>query len=104
MLFPKPNKFKFYQDSFRFIGVLFIIALIGFAASFYNFIRLHVPLTTILLRAADLITIVVPPALPATMSIGVSFAIARLRKHAIFCTSPPRVIIAGKIQMMCFDK
>lgn len=25
MLFPKPNKFQFYRDSFRFIGVLAII-------------------------------------------------------------------------------
>lgn len=27
MLFPRPNKFKFYQDSFKFIGVLGIIGI-----------------------------------------------------------------------------
>ncbi|KAI8367719.1 hypothetical protein BD560DRAFT_331250, partial [Blakeslea trispora] len=104
MLFPKPNNFKFYRDSFRFIGVLSVIALIGFLISSVNFIRLGIDSTTMILRALDLITIVVPPALPATLSIGTSFAISRLKKLGIFCISPPRVNIGGKIDCMCFDK
>ncbi|KAM3583639.1 hypothetical protein VKS41_003612 [Umbelopsis sp. WA50703] len=104
MLFPKPNRFQFYRDSFRFIGVLAIIAAFGFLASSVNFIRLGVDKTTMILRALDLITIVVPPALPATMQIGTSFAIARLRNIGVFCISPPRVNIGGKVDCMCFDK
>ena len=57
-----------------------------------------------ILRALDLITVVVPPALPATMSIGTSFAIGRLKKVGIFCISPPKVNIGGKVDCMCFDK
>ena len=38
------------------------------------------------------------------MSIGTSFAIARLRKSGIFCISPNRVNIGGKINLACFDK
>ncbi|KAJ3081881.1 hypothetical protein HK102_002077, partial [Quaeritorhiza haematococci] len=104
MLFPRPNKFKFYRDSFRFIGVLCMIAILGFFSSLYNFLALGVEWTTITLRALDLITIVVPPALPATMAIGTSFAIGRLRRWKIFCISPPRVNICGKVDIMCFDK
>ncbi|KAI9096937.1 hypothetical protein DFS34DRAFT_128468 [Phlyctochytrium arcticum] len=104
MLFPKPNNFKFYRDSFRFIGVLAIIAMFGFIGSLYNFIRLGVSASMIIIRALDLITIVVPPALPATMAIGTSFAIARLRKGNVYCTSPPRVNICGKLDLMAFDK
>jgi cation-transporting ATPase 13A3/4/5 len=104
MLFPKPNQFQFYRDSFRFIGVLAMIAAFGFLASSINFIRLGVDRTTMILRALDLITIVVPPALPATMQIGTSFAISRLRNNGIFCISPPRVNIGGKVDCMCFDK
>ncbi|KAI9025770.1 putative P-type ATPase [Phycomyces nitens] len=104
MLFPKPNNFKFYRDSFRFIGILSIIAVFGFMLSSVNFIRLGIDTTTMILRALDLITIVVPPALPATMSIGTSFAISRLKKIGIFCISPPRVNMGGKIDCMCFDK
>jgi cation-transporting ATPase 13A2 len=46
----------------------------------------------------------VPPALPATLSIGTSFAIGRLRKLGIYCISPNRVNIAGRINVVCFDK
>jgi cation-transporting P-type ATPase 13A2 len=42
MLFPRPNKFRFYRDSFRFIGVMAIIAGLGFCVSIVNFISLGV--------------------------------------------------------------
>ena len=45
-----------------------------------------------------------PPALPATLSIGTGFAISRLRKFGIYCISPSRINIAGKINVCCFDK
>jgi cation-transporting ATPase 13A2 len=104
ILFPRPNNFRFYQDSFRFIGVLAFISLLGFLVSFQFFIQAGVSWRVIVIRALDLITIAVPPALPATMAIGTSFAISRLRKWSIFCTSPPRVNICGKLNVMCFDK
>ena len=104
MLFPKPAGFKFYRDSFRFIGVMGIIAMCGFVLSAINFVKLGLPWSLIIIRALDLITIVVPPALPATLTIGTNFAISRLRKHKIFCISPSRVNVAGKIDVMCFDK
>lgn len=56
------------------------------------------------MRALDLITVVVPPALPATLSIGTSFAIGRLRKFGIYCISPSRVNVGGKVNVCCFDK
>ncbi|KAJ2093025.1 hypothetical protein IW138_000739 [Coemansia sp. RSA 986] len=104
ILFPRPNKFKFYEDSFRFIGVLAIIAIIGFIASFSNFLRLGITIDSIVIHALDLVTVVVPPALPATMSIGVSFALSRLRKRQIYCISPTRINVCGKVNVMCFDK
>ena len=55
-------------------------------------------------KSLDLITITVPPALPATMSVGVAFAINRLKRKKIFCISPPRVNVSGMIQIMVFDK
>jgi cation-transporting ATPase 13A3/4/5 len=42
MLFPRPNKFRFYADSFRFIGVMAVIAGLGFIVSIVNFINLGV--------------------------------------------------------------
>ncbi|KAJ2779083.1 hypothetical protein H4R18_004211 [Coemansia javaensis] len=104
ILFPRPNKFKFYEDAFRFIGVLAAIAVVGFLASVGNFVRLGLAAHVIVIRALDLVTVVVPPALPATMSIGVSFALSRLRRRQIYCISPTRINVCGKINVMCFDK
>ncbi|THH00161.1 hypothetical protein EW026_g2329 [Hermanssonia centrifuga] len=104
MLFPKPIGFKFYRDSIRFILVLAGLAGLGFCASAVQFVRLGIKWHTIMLRALDLITVVVPPALPATLSIGTSFAIGRLRKLGIFCISPSRVNVGGRVNVCCFDK
>ena len=104
MLFPKPSGFKFYRDSFRYISVMGKIAGIGFIASFINFVRLKLAWHLIIVRALDLITIVVPPALPATLTIGTGFAISRLKKKQIFCISPQRVNVGGMLDIMCFDK
>ena len=104
MLFPKPSGFKFYRDSFRYISVMAFIALIGFVASFINFVHLGLAWHLIVVRALDLITIVVPPALPATLTIGTSFALSRLKKKQIFCISPQRVNVGGKLDVVCFDK
>ncbi|KAF2715019.1 P-type ATPase-like protein [Pleomassaria siparia CBS 279.74] len=104
MLFPKPSGFKFYQDSFRYIAVMGLIAMVGFVASFINFINFGLAWHLILVRALDLITIVVPPALPATLTIGTNFALSRLKQKQIFCISPQRVNVGGKLDVVCFDK
>lgn len=104
MLYPKPHEFNFYRDSFRFISALFVIALLGFCVSLYFFIRRHEAWQVMLVRALDLVTIVVPPGLPAAMSIGISFALRRLKAQQINCTSPPHINVAGKVNMWVFDK
>ncbi|MCJ1469965.1 hypothetical protein MMC07_008610 [Pseudocyphellaria aurata] len=121
MLFPRPLGFKFYRDAFRYISVMGIVGGIGFFASFLNFVLLGVTWGEIIIRALDLITIVVPPALPATLSIGTSFALSRLKKKNIFCISPQRQVfliyakspietdfrrvnVGGKLDIICFDK
>lgn len=104
MLFPKPSGFKFYRDSFRYISVMGGIAAIGFVASFVNFMKLGLAWHLIVVRALDLITIVVPPALPATLTIGTNFALSRLKQKQIFCISPQRVNVGGKLDVICFDK
>lgn len=104
MVFPKPSGFKFYEDSFKYIGFMTLVAIFGFSISCVNFIRLGLDHRTMILRALDIITIVVPPALPATLTIGTSFALSRLKERGIFCITPTRVNVGGKIDVMCFDK
>ncbi|KAJ2660662.1 hypothetical protein GGH99_006964, partial [Coemansia sp. RSA 1285] len=78
ILFPRPTKFQFYRDAFRFVGILAVVAVIGFAVNTVNLHSLGVSASTIAIKALDLITVVVPPALPASMSIGMAFAVRRL--------------------------
>ena len=51
-----------------------------------------------------MLTIVVPPAMPAAMTVGTVYAQSRLRHNGIFCISPPRINVCGKLKLMCFDK
>ena len=104
ILYPKPNKFKFYSDSLKFIFFMSILALLGFFCTLPFMIKNNLPLSEIIDRSLDLITITVPPALPAAMTAGTAFAISRLKRKKIFCISPPRVNVSGRVNLMVFDK
>ncbi|KAJ2801014.1 hypothetical protein H4R20_003839 [Coemansia guatemalensis] len=104
ILFPHPTRFRFYTDALRFVMVLAGLAIIGFIVNTINLHRLGVSTGEIVKKALDLITVAVPPALPAAMTIGMVFAAKRLRKAGIFCISPSRINVASKIAVMCFDK
>ncbi|XP_056634533.1 polyamine-transporting ATPase 13A3-like isoform X1 [Diorhabda sublineata] len=104
ILFPAPVGLKFYKDSMKFVLVLFVIATIGMSYCLYLYISRSAPLRDIIIRSLDLITIVVPPALPAAMAVGTVYSQNRLKKLGIFCISPPRINVCGKIKIACFDK
>lgn len=104
ILYPRPNKFKFYEDSLKFIFSMGLIAVLGFCGTIPLMLEQDIDTADIVDRSLDLITITVPPALPAAMTVGTAFAIARLKKRKIFCISPPRVNVSGRVNLMVFDK
>uniref|UniRef100_A0A452GX96 Uncharacterized protein n=1 Tax=Gopherus agassizii TaxID=38772 RepID=A0A452GX96_9SAUR len=104
ILYPKPVSFRFYRDAVKFVLFLAVLALIGTAYSIVILIKNQVPLQQIIIRALDVITVIVPPALPAAMTVGTIYAQNRLKQHGIFCISPPRINLCGKIRLVCFDK
>lgn len=55
-------------------------------------------------KALDVITIAVPPALPAALTTGIIYAQRRLKKRGIFCISPQRINVCGQLNLVCFDK
>uniref|UniRef100_A0ABI7W4Y3 ATPase 13A4 n=1 Tax=Felis catus TaxID=9685 RepID=A0ABI7W4Y3_FELCA len=71
ILYPKPMNFKLYRDAIRFLLCL-------------------EPPEEVVKKALDVITIAVPPALPAALTTGIIYAQKRLKKRGIFCISPPR--------------
>ena len=104
ILFPPPNRFRFYRDAFKFIGILFGIAVIGMVYTFCIMAQQGVDVGHFIKRGLDVFTIVVPPALPASLTVGTTFAIVRLKRNRIFCISPPRINVSGKLDLICFDK
>nr|XP_013798354.1 PREDICTED: probable cation-transporting ATPase 13A2 isoform X2 [Apteryx mantelli mantelli] len=104
ILYPKPVSFKFYKDAMKFVLFLAVLAFIGTLYSILILIKNQVPVGQIIIRALDLVTVIVPPALPAAMTVGTIYAQNRLKKQGIFCISPPRINLCGKIRLVCFDK
>lgn len=104
ILYPKILKFKFYSDSLKFVGIMGLIALTGFFISIKPMINLNLGTAYIIDKSLNLVTITIPPALPAAMTCGTLFAIGRLKGYNIFCISPQRINVAGRIKTFVFDK
>uniref|UniRef100_A0A8C5FI56 Probable cation-transporting ATPase 13A3 n=1 Tax=Gadus morhua TaxID=8049 RepID=A0A8C5FI56_GADMO len=104
ILYPKPTDFKLYRDAYLFLLCLVGVAMIGFIYTIVLSIINQVPAKTIIIESLDIITITVPPALPAAMTAGVVYAQRRLKRLGIFCISPQRINMCGQLNLVCFDK
>lgn len=71
---------------------------------FSLWIHVKASLKELIIRTLDVVTIVVPAALPAAITTGTIYAQSRLKSNGIFCISPPRINICGKVSVFCFDK
>lgn len=104
ILYPPPVDFKFEHDSYKFVKLLAGIASIGFVYTILTKFMRGVSARDITLEALDLITVVVPPALPAAMTVGHFYAQNRLGKKDIYCITPRCINVSGSIDCVCFDK
>ncbi|XP_021171298.2 probable cation-transporting ATPase 13A3 isoform X2 [Fundulus heteroclitus] len=104
ILYPKPTDFKLYRDAYLFLLCLVAVAGIGFIYTIVLSIMNKVPAKTIIIESLDIITITVPPALPAAMTAGIVYAQRRLKRVGIFCISPQRINMCGQLNLVCFDK
>lgn len=132
ILYPKPTDFKLYHDAYLFLLCLVGVAGIGFLYTIIHSImnkvsrlfkmrmnvffernhrcwrlfleRVQVPAKTIIIESLDIVTITVPPALPAAMTAGIVYAQRRLKRVGIFCISPQRINMCGQLNVVCFDK
>ncbi|XP_032388414.1 probable cation-transporting ATPase 13A3 isoform X4 [Etheostoma spectabile] len=104
ILHPKPTDFKLYRDAYLFLLCLVGVAGVGFIYTVVLSIMNKVPVKTIIIESLDIITITVPPALPAAMTAGIVYAQRRLKRVGIFCISPQRINMCGQLNLVCFDK
>ncbi|PWA17582.1 hypothetical protein CCH79_00011217, partial [Gambusia affinis] len=104
ILHPKPTDFRLYRDAYLFLLCLVGVAGIGFVYTIVLSIINKVSAKTIIIESLDIITITVPPALPAAMTAGIVYAQRRLKRVGIFCISPQRINMCGQLNLVCFDK
>ena len=103
IMYPRPTRYHFFRDALIFISMFGVFAIIGFLITLQFFIGV---LTTkqMILKLGNIITIAVPPALPAAMSAGVVYSLFRLNRGSIYSISPETINTAGRVKTMVFDK
>lgn len=104
ILFPKEHSDSFISDSLKFIAVMLTacIGLFIWAAVVLASIGAHPG--RMVVRFFDMVTVAVPPALPACLTIATVFSVGRLKKKEIFVTGPDTITVAGQLDVICFDK
>ncbi|CAH1997974.1 unnamed protein product [Acanthoscelides obtectus] len=104
ILYPPPADFKFERDSYKFIGILSIVGIMGVIYTIVSKSSRNIRALDIIIKALDVVTIAVPPALPAAMTVGKLYALNRLKKSKIFCINSRVINVTGSIDCVCFDK
>lgn len=104
ILYPSAKSFQFKKDSMKYITFMGLVSLIGFFITLKFMIVSNYSFSAVIKRGLDLITITVPPSLPACLGIGIAFAVNRLKKYGIKCINRDGVNLAGQVDLVCFDK
>ena len=104
IMFPKPMPFQFTQESMKWIGFLALLALCGMTYTLVRMVQDGEEASWVIRRTLDLVTIVIPPALPAAMTVGIVYAQGRLKKENIYCINSSLINVSAVVNVICFDK
>eukprot|EP00879_Flechtneria_rotunda_P018825 GHRR01019759.1.p1 GENE.GHRR01019759.1~~GHRR01019759.1.p1 ORF type:complete len:982 (+),score=342.10 GHRR01019759.1:311-3256(+) len=104
ILHPRDSSESFVSDSLKFIGVMLVACMGIFIWAAVVLAQLGADPSRIVVRFFDMITVAVPPALPACLTIATVFSIGRLRRNGIYVTGPHTITLAGQLDVVCFDK
>ena len=104
LLNPREGFVSFFSDA---LWVIFFMLMLTTVLYIYIAIELKAmgaSDTQVAIKYLDAITIAVPPALTASLTIATAIAIERLKIRQIFVSDTNRVNFAGVISAACFDK
>ncbi|OQR86858.1 P-type ATPase (P-ATPase) Superfamily [Achlya hypogyna] len=104
ILYPTTVPFKLRSDSYRYLYMLCVFAVVVSAKRIYDAIEARSTLHDLLISVFDLISTAIPAALPMILTVGIGFALRRLQKGLICCTDAQKINISGQLTCFCFDK
>ncbi|KAL7991174.1 hypothetical protein Chor_012829 [Crotalus horridus] len=96
--------FRLYQEAFRFIVGLAVIGILGMIYTICVYVIQEQSASDTVGMALLLLTVPIPPVLPAALTTSIVYAQRRLTRRKIFCISPQRINICGQVNLVCFDK
>ena len=103
ILYPAPDRFTFNYELKLYILILAFFSLIWVGVVLPTLIKYFKTreIITVILEA---LTFPIPPELPVAMSVGVIFALQKLREKHISWINVSRINVSGRISVMVFDK
>ncbi|CAJ0583794.1 unnamed protein product, partial [Mesorhabditis spiculigera] len=104
IMYPKAPDFAFTKDLFLFVVFLLGVAVLGMIYTIIMMAMRHESVKRCIIRALDIVTIVVPPALPAAMTNCYVRSQKNLKESEIYCVQPSKIPICGAVNVACFDK
>ncbi|XP_075224909.1 polyamine-transporting ATPase 13A3-like isoform X2 [Lycorma delicatula] len=104
ILYPPPADFQFDHQTYKFIWILAGISLLGLIYTVVTKSSRGLQPVDIIIKALDIITIVIPPSLPAAMTVGKLYALRRLQNYKISCINSRVINVSGSVNCVCFDK
>ena len=104
LLKPKEGFITFISDAVNSILFMLLLVTCVYIVTAYLLYEHHLPLGEVIFRYLDAISIAVPPALTACLTISTGISIERLKEKNIFVADTTRLNFAGVINTVCFDK
>ena len=103
LLYPAPERFNFHNEIKIYILVLILFSTICIGITLPTLIK-YFGVNDIIVATLDAFTFWVPPELPIAMSVGVIFALRKLKENHISCINVSRINVSGRVSIMVFDK
>ena len=105
VLFPKKSNYNFYKENIAYFIFIFISFVVGIITVILFTNRNTSNYSMILFKSIlDLITIVIPPTLPLSLSLGTFYYQYSLLNKSVSCSGVYRLMASGKINKLIFDK
>ncbi|KAK4303561.1 hypothetical protein Pmani_024421 [Petrolisthes manimaculis] len=104
ILYPRPHHLYLYWDLLYLLAAFLVLGVAAVIWSGFIWRSAGASWKESILYSLDLLTFVVPPIIPATITAITTWAQQRLRRKNIFCLSSHYITPAGTVDLICFDK